>query len=67
MPSMREFSTWLTPTEAGERIGVSKQALYRHLHNGKFRAVETHAGWLIDPQSVEAFAARRGQRRGARA
>lgn len=62
MPSMKEFSTWLTPTEAGREIGISKQALYRHLHAGRFRAVDTRAGWLIDPASAEKFKRERERR-----
>ncbi len=61
MPSMQEFSTWLTPSEAGGELGISRQAVHKHLRrqNKTFRAVRTHFGWLIDPASVDAYKKRR--------
>lgn len=67
MPSMKEFETWLTPSEAGAVIGISRQAVHKRLTRqpgGTFRAVRTHFGWLIDPKSVEAFKERRELERG---
>lgn len=56
MPSMKEIETWLTPSEAGAEIGISRQAMIKRLDNGgTFRAVRTHSGWLIAPESVEEF------------
>ena len=63
---MREFETWLTPSEAGAVIGISRQAVHKHLlAGGTFRAVRTHFGWLLDPKSVETFKERR-ERQGGR-
>lgn len=60
---MREFETWLTPSEAGDVIGMSRQAVHKRLlAGGTFRAVRTHFGWLLDPKSVEDFKRERAGR-----
>ncbi len=59
---LQELETWVTPRQAADRIGISKQALHQHLKDGRFRAVNTQQGWLIDPASVEEFASQRQKR-----
>jgi excisionase family DNA binding protein len=60
---LRELENWLTPREAAQRVGISRQALVKsYLDNGKLRAVRTHAGWLIDPESVDQAKRERGQK-----
>lgn len=67
MPSLKEISTWLTPTEAGKEIGISKQGVYKLLEYGHLkRHVRTHAGTLIDPRSVQEYAEQRRERHKAR-
>lgn len=67
MPSMKEFATWLTPSEAGKVVGISKQAVHKRLERGEMgRAVRTHFGWLIDPESVDKFARERAARKASR-
>ena len=59
---LRELEDWLTPSEAAERIGISRQGLHKsYLDNGRLRAVRTHAGWLIDPEDVERVRRERGK------
>ena len=56
---MKDFETWLTATDAAERIGISRQAIHKWLEDGKLRAVKTRLGWLIDPKAVEEAAQER--------
>jgi excisionase family DNA binding protein len=59
---LKELEDWLTPSEAAERLGISRQALHKtYLDNGKLRAVRTHAGWLIDPDDVDRVRRERGK------
>ena len=53
MPTFKELETWLTPSETARELGISRQALYPHLEEGRLRAVHTRAGWLADPADVE--------------
>lgn len=50
---LTDLETWLTPTEAARIAGVSRQMVEKRLNDGKYRAVRTHQGWLIDPASVK--------------
>lgn len=61
---LQELETWVTPQQAADMVGISKQALHKHLKDGKFRAVNTAQGWLLDPASVRAFADKRARRDG---
>lgn len=46
---------WLSPAEAGKRLGCSSQNVVRLCKNGTLRFVWTQLGRLIDPESVEAL------------
>lgn len=50
---LKELEDWLTASEAAAVIGISRQALYPYLFDGRIRAVETRAGWIIDPVDLE--------------
>lgn len=50
---LKDLENWLTPYEAGQRLGITRQAIHKRLNEGKLRAVKTRQGWLIDPESVE--------------
>ncbi len=54
---------------AADRIGISKQAMYRRLAEGKpaYRLVKTHLGILIDPESIDEHDQRRRKGELARA
>lgn len=57
---LKELQTWLTPTDAGRVLGISRQAVHKRLEEGKMgRAIKTRAGWLIDPEAVEDLQATR--------
>jgi predicted DNA-binding protein (UPF0251 family) len=59
MPTVQEFERWYSATQAGERIGVSRQAVHKMLHNKRLRYADTAIGVLIDPVSVQEIKARR--------
>lgn len=59
MPTLKELERWYTITEAAEEIYATRRTLYRWLEDGRLRAVETRAGWLIDPVEVERVASER--------
>jgi predicted DNA-binding protein (UPF0251 family) len=66
MPTVQEFERWYSATQAGERIGVSRQAVHKMLHNKRLRYADTAIGVLIDPVSVQEIKARRAARSRAR-
>jgi len=45
-------------------LGYSRQGVINLAVDGRIRAVKTGAGWLYDPDSVEAFKARLGRSKG---
>ena len=54
---LKNLESWLTSTgaarlltEGGNRI--SRQAIEKRLNDGKYRAVKTRQGWLIDPNII---------------
>jgi excisionase family DNA binding protein len=61
MPSLQEFERWLSTGQVAKRLGYSRQGTTDLAHSRKIRAVKTAAGWLYDPESVEAFAAKMGK------
>lgn len=50
---LKDLETWFTPGDVAMRVGVSRQAIHKRLEEGRYRAVKTRQGWLIDPESVE--------------
>lgn len=51
---LKDMESWLTPTDAakilteqGQRI--TRQGIEKRLNEGRYRAVKTRQGWLIDP------------------
>ncbi len=55
MPSESEFATWFTTSEAGVRMGRTRQGVVWLCENGRLHCVRTKLGWLVKPSSVEAF------------
>ncbi len=49
---LKDLENWLTPYEAGQRLGLTRQGVHIRLNKGELTAVKTHQGWLIDPESV---------------
>ena len=48
-----ELEDWLTPSEAGRVLDISKQAVVKRLDAGQLAGVKTHQGWLIPPDALE--------------
>ncbi len=59
MPSVHEFEKWMSAGEAAERIGVSRQAIWKAANEKRLRVANTANGILVDPLSVEAMIRRR--------
>ena len=55
MPTLGEFEKWLTTSQAASRLGKSRQGVTWMIENRRLRAVKTQLGYLVDPESVEAF------------
>jgi excisionase family DNA binding protein len=58
-----DIAHWAAARDVQARLGYSGPHVNRLVRQGKLRAVRTRIGWLIDPQSVEAFAAARDAQR----
>lgn len=61
---LEELEEWLTPGDAAEVIGVSRQWVHKLLEERRLRSVKTRAGWLIDPADAERVREARRQRVG---
>jgi predicted DNA-binding protein (UPF0251 family) len=59
MPSVHEFEKWMSAGQAAERIGVSRQAVWKMAGEKRIRVANTANGILVDPVSVEAMIRRR--------
>ena len=53
MVTLKELEDWLTPAEAGQVMGMSKQGAVKRLEQKTLRGVKTHQGWLVDPKDAE--------------
>jgi excisionase family DNA binding protein len=58
MPSLKELERWMGTGQVADKLGYSRQHIINLAKERKLRAVKTGAGWLYDPDSVEAFAAK---------
>ena len=58
MPSFRELERWMGTGQVAKKLGYSRQGTINLAEEGKIRAVKTGAGWIYDPDSVEAYAAK---------
>ncbi len=56
----KELEGWLTPTDAGKILGVSRQMVEKRLKKSMYQAVHTRQGWLIDPASLKTGGKKRG-------
>jgi Helix-turn-helix domain len=54
--SLRELENWLSTGQTARFLGRSRQGVIDLAEARRIRSVRTAAGWLYDPQSVEAFA-----------
>ncbi len=46
---LRDLENWLSASDVARMRGVSRQAIHVQLSEGKYRAVKTRVGWLVDP------------------
>lgn len=63
---LNDMEKYLTPAEAGEVIGISKQATIMQLEDHKLRGVKTHQGWLVDPDDAERVARERAEKKASK-
>jgi excisionase family DNA binding protein len=50
----------ITTTEAGQRLGLTREQVLRLIARCRIRAQYLAGRWLVDGQSVDAYAAERG-------
>jgi len=55
---MKELKRWMGTGQVADKLGYSRQGVINLAKEKKIRAVQTGAGWLYDPDSVEMFKAR---------
>ena len=53
---IREFESWLSPSQAGAILGTSGQWVTQLARRREVDAVRTSLGWLINPADVERLA-----------
>ena len=54
--SVKDVENYLSPSEAGSVLGTSGNWVKQLARRGDLEGVETHLGWLIEPESVERLA-----------
>ena len=59
MPTIHEFERWMSAGQAAERVGVSRQAIWKAANEKRIRVANTANGILVDPASVAAMIRRR--------
>lgn len=57
--SVKDVENYLTPSEAGRLLGTSGNWVKQLVRRGELQGVETHLGWLIEPESVQRLANKR--------
>lgn len=57
--SVKDVENYLTPSEAGSVLRTSGNWVKQLVRRGDLEGVETHLGWLINPESVERLARER--------
>ena len=63
MVTLKELEKWLSTGQVSKKLERSRQGVIDLAEARKFRAVKTAAGWLYDPESVDAFAEREKKRK----
>jgi excisionase family DNA binding protein len=62
MPTIREFESWMTTSQAASMLNKSRQGVLWLAENGHLRGVKTQLGWLIDPKAIEHYQNHEGTR-----
>jgi Helix-turn-helix domain len=63
MVRLEELERWLSTGQVSKKLDRSRQGVIDLAEARRLRAVKTAAGWLYDPESVEAFAEREKKRK----
>ncbi len=50
---LKDLENWLSASDVARMRGVSRQAIHQQLDNGRYRAVKTRIGWLVDPEEAD--------------
>jgi hypothetical protein len=61
---MPDVAEWLSPMQAGARLGVSAERIRQLERDGRLAGVRTPLGRLLDPGDVERLAEERRHARG---
>ncbi len=61
--SLKELERWMPTGQVAKKLDRSRQGVIDLAEARRLRAVKTAAGWLYDPESVEAFAERDKKRK----
>jgi excisionase family DNA binding protein len=62
MRANANIADWSTIRDVARRLDLSQPRAWRLVHEGRIVAVRTRLGWLVDPTSLEAYAAERARR-----
>ena len=60
--SLKELERWMPTGQVAKKLDRSRQGVIDLAEARRLRAVKTAAGWLYDPESVEAFAERESKK-----
>ena len=60
--SLKELERWMPTGQVARKLSRSRQGVIDLAEARRLRAVKTAAGWLYDPESVEAFAERESKK-----
>jgi hypothetical protein len=61
MPTLKELEEWMSTGQVSSKLGRSRQGVINLARERRLRAVQTGAGWIYDPESVEDFAREHGK------
>ena len=62
MVTLKELERWLYTGQVSRKLERSRQGMIDLAEQRRLRAVKTAAGWLYDPESVEACAERESRK-----
>lgn len=58
---LKDLEHWLSASDVARMRGVSRQAIHQQLNEGRYRAVKTRVGWLVDPKEADRIERERGK------
>jgi excisionase family DNA binding protein len=62
MGASANVAEWPAIRDVTRQLDMSQPYVTRLIHSGRLQAVRTRLGWLVNPESVAAFAAERTAR-----